>query len=137
MQPSRETKDRRRCSRELMADAGRSVKASHDTPVAENAEDLDVTEQLLYRWERQMRIDDAGDPNGPATAAEREASRGLRQDVPIQIAGYVDQSRNDRRRHSSPGYPDPVQYKLAVQLAARAAFPAFRDFEVIRGGTAT
>ena len=83
MQPGPEmTKHRKRYSPEFKAEAVRLMQTS-DKPVAEIAEDLGVSEQSLYRWARQMRIDEAGDPNGPLTSAERKEIQRLRREVRI------------------------------------------------------
>jgi len=50
-------------------------------PVADLAAELGVSEQSLYRWSSQAKIDKEADPQGPLTSAERAEIVALRRQL--------------------------------------------------------
>ena len=74
------TKHGKRYTPEFKAEAVRLMRTS-EKAVSEIAEDLGVSEQTLYRWAKQIRIDQQSDPHGPLTTAEREELNKLRREV--------------------------------------------------------
>lgn len=69
---------RRTFTAEQKADAVRLVRQVGS--IGKVAKDLDLTETCLREWVRQASVDEAGDPEGPLTSAEREELRKLRRE---------------------------------------------------------
>jgi transposase-like protein len=71
---------RNRYSPEFKAEAVELMQRS-DRPVIEIATELGVSEQSLYRWAQQSKVDVQADPDGPLTTAERTELAALRRRV--------------------------------------------------------
>lgn len=71
---------RNRYSPEFKAEAVELMRRG-GKPVAELAQELGVSEQSLYRWSEQAKIDEKADPEGPLTTAERAELAALRRQL--------------------------------------------------------
>jgi transposase len=65
---------------EFKAEAVRMMQAG-TKPVAEVAKDLEISEQSLYRWAKQLGTAADAKPSGALTTAEREELTRLRREL--------------------------------------------------------
>lgn len=71
---------RQRFTPEFKAEAVEIMRSS-DKPVVQIAEDLGISEQSLYRWARQLEVDEKKDPTGALTSDERAELVRLRREL--------------------------------------------------------
>jgi len=74
-------KKRRTFTAEQKAAAVEIAKEAGDTPLAQVAEELGLSESALRNWIRQQAIDERGDPNGRLSSEERAELCGLRKEL--------------------------------------------------------
>jgi len=67
-------------TREYKAEAVK-LALSGDKSIGETARDIGISETALRRWIEQAQVDEANDPSGPLTTAERQELTRLRREL--------------------------------------------------------